>query len=1399
MLDLIATKITTSVSDCFPTILVLDMKRLFYKRLFLLFVAFVLLRADLIFAQDDDELVSGLNLSFKAGTKSVARSAAGVSFDWSSQSPDQRLSDGRFDATWTGSLLVQQSGKHRFFAFVDGSVEIRLAGHLVLSGESDKPRWIAGDEFSPDRGLQPFKMTFKKKSKQARVHIFWASESFPIEPLPSQFQFSDSTVKAANATFDSGRSIFSQSRCVNCHQRENATPALDAPDLSRSTAHLKQAWIVDKLQGRISGTMPQFGFTAKDSQDVAAFLQSQAKSVSLEQLPKAGKGRDDSKDATEGHTLLSSLGCVACHGIQENKIKSIGKSGAPDLSSIGIKRSREWIYTWLKKPANLNATHRMPIFTLSNTERRQLAIALSFLQGKPDDAKRLKQSDAKATKAQIERGRKLVTTAGCVSCHDIGGMKKLDRSQLADLSKPINDWEKSCLNKQASLNQGRPAFPQVNATAVREFVDKSVGKLSELSAFDRGVDLMQAKGCNDCHPRNQLRGLSASVANLSKSNPALRGLAPAMVPPSLTAVGDKLLDSSLLKAIHGEQAVRKPWLKVRMPKFKHSKDEANAIVAYLIGQDRIPDGAPGVVQIRTEKVDDQSLVVGQALVGPKGFSCIACHKVGDYEPRNTALGTKGSDLLAMGKRMRPSFFMRWTRSPLRIVPGLEMPSYIKPAKGAFGDDIDRQLQALWHTLNDPRFEAPTNPASVEQYLVVDNGSARIVRDVFENPKENGGGHVARAFAIGFGNQHNALFDLDTMTLRAWTFGDFARQRTSGKSWYWDMAGSYVMTGFGSESDYSLKPKNGSKSIAPLSENGTVGRLLSYKNVKDGVELRFRLTFEVAGRKHGVEVTELLAPLSAANLGAKNHKTSQTQAKQTGWQRIIQCSDVPKGFEFSVAQPKVPTSSTLGNPQIQIAEDSSQSTTISIMYSAELQAPALNVSLKPAKNIAIQRITSVPGFEGWQLPLPGSIMPTALTTLPDGTLAFTSLKGDVYLVRDTDNDGVEDKLTLFEEGLSAPYGILADGDSILVSHKPEVIRLRDTNGDGRADQREVFATGWGFNDNYHDWACSLIKNSKGEMFLGLGGDYSQKGRPKEKSRWRGTVVAISPKGKVRPFSHGFRYTTGLAIDSKDRLFGTDNQGVQNCFNEINHLRDGVHYGVPALHEQDLKFNPAQPAIQVPHPWTRSVNGIAFLPQDFADRSLRGHGIGCEYNGKLLVRWTYHEVDDQLQGATFFMSKPNYANGDENFLGPINTHVTKAGEIYVGSIHDSGWLGGLNTGSIVKLKLSKRTQNGIRDIRATKDGFRLDFFLPVDNKSASDASQYSLSGYTRVWGGGYATPDSGRYEPKVTKATVSENGTSVDLTIDRRQQGYVYEINCKLKSGTQSLWPATGHYTLHRIPR
>lgn len=195
------------------------------------------------------------------------------------------------------------------------------------------------------------------------------------------------------------------------------------------------------------------------------------------------------------------------------------------------------------------------------------------------------------------------------------------------------------------------------------------------------------------------------------------------------------------------------------------------------------------------------------------------------------------------------------------------------------------------------------------------------------------------------------------------------------------------------------------------------------------------------------------------------------------------------------------------------------------------------------------------------------MPTAITWTSKGQLAFTSLKGHVYLAEDTDGDGLEDKLILVEEGLAAPYGIIADGLDLIVAHKPELLRLRDTDGDGRADIREVVATGWGYTDNYHDWTCGIVRDDKGDLFVALGSDYTQKGRPAERAQYRGNVLRITPSGQITPVATGLRYATGLALTVDGELLATDQQGEQNVFNELNAIRLGRRYGVPAIHDPD----------------------------------------------------------------------------------------------------------------------------------------------------------------------------------------------------------------------------------------
>src|SRR5207237_4473558 len=153
--------------------------------------------------------------------------------------------------------------------------------------------------------------------------------------------------------------------------------------------------------------------------------------------------------------------------------------------------------------------------------------------------------------------------------------------------------------------------------------------------------------------------------------------------------------------------------------------------------------------------------------------------------------------------------------------------------------------------------------------------------------------------------------------------------------------------------------------------------------------------------------------------------------------------------------------------------------------------------------------------------------------------------------------------------------------------------------------------------------------------------------------RGKALKLIPRKPTeddpRPFAmeeicSGLRFPMGLALSRHGALFASDNQGNYNPFNELNHLRPGRHYGFI----NKLDFRPGvrppltPPAIDIPHPWTRSVNGICFLYTPPAVRAklgrdlfgpFEGHLVGCEYDTRRLIRMRLQKIGDTYQGAAY----------------------------------------------------------------------------------------------------------------------------------------------------------------------
>ncbi|MFV0443239.1 MAG: PA14 domain-containing protein [Planctomycetaceae bacterium] len=1400
-----------------------------------------LLAIDVVVPADDlfDGLTPGLMATYSAGDAQRTRVDADVSFNWGSASPIPELPRGAAHVEWDGVMLVKSDTSYQFSAFVQGHVQIEVDGHTVLSADSPQAAWQQGPATPLTFGFLPIKIAYDSTATAAVCQLFWSSELFDREPLPHHLLFHEQDDSQARL-MERGRVLFDTHRCNRCHVRGDSLPSTEAPPFIAIAADVNPDWIVAKLQHQhpeaADSRMPSYGYNKEEATAIGAWL------WAINQPPRIAPLRpaepNKKHPPPDGIALVNSLGCLACHKVGE--LGTSGPYGGGDLSHIGAKRTADWIYTWLFQPDRINPERSMPQFKLSPTERSQIATALANLGRK--EGMSFERPHFADNTVVVQQGRDLVRKARCYNCHKTPAVD-YNATGLSKLNRPITDWSLTCLSETADPEHVRPYYPQSDRDALRAYVqlltqspldEQDLRSPAErVGNFNAGLLALERRNCLACHERDGGAGIVETAGRAAGNNPQLRGLSEALIPPNLTAVGDKLRDDALARAVDGDpDPVRLPWLKVRMPKFNHTSDERKALVAYLIGHDRIPqdparaDSPPAAVADASE-ASSETLLLGRQLIGAGGFSCIACHKVGNYEPRNTALGTRGSDLKGIGQRVREEFYYRWTRAPLRVVPGMEMPSYEeRPVKGLLDGNVHAQLSALWKGLNDPRFEAPTNPSQVEQLLTVLPGAPpRVLRDVFTVSKENGGGNVPRSFAIGFDNGHSLLFDLDQACVRDWTFGDFAHQRTEGKSWYWDLAGAPVVQGLPTRPEFVLQ--QGDQWIPLTSAADGRGAVLeNYSADGEGntftVGVRYHLS--VAGNsQHTVHVLERwrAQPLKSGRT-AVERRVSVIGKTMTGAvylvpaavdarllnARIELTGETTACGEFG-AGVQVPIVSSPQN-----ASDDSPVPAAVVAYTADYGTRPSEATPRPEFPRNTSPVTTAPGFDGVRLDVTTAMMPTGISSLPDGSLAVTSLKGDVILVRDSNGDQLPDSTQTFAAGLAAPFGVLASppsedgsrGQSLLVVHKPELLEVTDQDGDGIGEENRVLATGWGYTDNYHDWSAGPARDADGHLFVATSSDYAQPGRPEELCRWRGKVLKIDPDGGITPIAHELRYPMGIAFDPQGRLFVSDQQGVANCFNEINHIVPGARYGVKGLFDPDSDQPEQRAAIQIPHPWTRSVNGIFFVPgenQLGADSPLTpfaGHGVGCEYNNRFLIRFSLQEIEGQLQGATYLFTRVSWDNEAETFLGPICGTVAPNGDLFIGSIHDSGWLGGMNTGEIVRLRPNGQWPNGIRELRAVPDGFEIEFLKPVDPPSATQPENYSLSGYTRVWKGSYATEDSGRYEPKVQAVTLSDDHRTVRLLVDRLVPSYVYDIAVKsISADGQPLFPDVGYYTMNRVPK
>lgn len=175
---------------------------------------------------------------------------------------------------------------------------------------------------------------------------------------------------------------------------------------------------------------------------------------------------------------------------------------------------------------------------------------------------------------------------------------------------------------------------------------------------------------------------------------------------------------------------------------------------------------------------------------------------------------------------------------------------------------------------------------------------------------------------------------------------------------------------------------------------------------------------------------------------------------------------------------------------------------------------------------------------------------------------------IYQLRDTDGDGVADKITVFAEGFNTDVtgiaaGVMYHDGWVYATIAPDLWRFKDTNDDGVADIREIVAHGFGVHIAYagHDMH-GLSVGPDGRIYWSIGDKgmnvTSREGRkfsyPNE-----GAVMRVEPDGSgFEVYAGGLRNPQEPAFDDYGDLFAVDNDadmtGERERFVRIVELSD-----------------------------------------------------------------------------------------------------------------------------------------------------------------------------------------------------------------------------------------------------
>ena len=572
---------------------------------------------------------------------------------------------GPVKAVWEGTLNLE--ARQRLIFTLEGSGEATLSidGEVLcekINTPSEQERISSGEH--------TFRVEYTGPAKgDTQLRLFWEERGFGKEPVPAKVFTHDPADALLNkqSQLRRGHQLLRDLGCAHCHIEtcNTGAPSLVGIGERLDTAWLAH-WIADPSNHRPSARMPKLFHgegAAQKAADIAHYLAPQAEA--------GAAAKPANKEAiTLGGHLFYEQGCVGCHTLDaKGDAERIGLAGA------GQKFRPSKLAEFLRAPEQHHADARMPNFGFTEAESSALEAFLRSLD---------KSDPPPRPPGDPERGEILFKQSGCLNCHAAGDEMKTELpvpKALAELGSadckaatyPLTGEDKAAI--QAALGQAAPQ--PVPAEAAPHL-------LAELR-------------CAACHSRDgqpATRDLyEEQVAHLKPPEPPADDEKPGAHKaeiPHLDHLGFKLRPEWREKLFAGGVKPKtRHWLKARMPAFPNRATELSTALSHAVG---LPAEEPDFAE-----PDPAAIKAGAELTGITGFSCGACHGVGD-KPAFAVFEGEGPNLKDAGARLRGEYFHLWMNDPLRQWPGTIMPKYATdgqtPLTQHYEGDATKQFGAI---------------------------------------------------------------------------------------------------------------------------------------------------------------------------------------------------------------------------------------------------------------------------------------------------------------------------------------------------------------------------------------------------------------------------------------------------------------------------------------------------------------------------------------------------------------------------------------------------------------------------------------------------------------------------------------------------------------------------------